>query len=44
MTMNILVTGATGFIGAALIPRLAEHGHRVVALRRVRDGSNTGST
>lgn len=44
MTMNILVTGATGFIGAALVPRLAEHGHRVAALRRVSDGADVGST
>ena len=28
MSMNILVTGASGFIGAALVSRLAEGGHR----------------
>jgi uncharacterized protein len=32
--MNIVVTGATGFIGRALIPRLVREGHSVVALTR----------
>ena len=32
--MNILVTGATGFIGTALVSRLTAGGHRVVPLRR----------
>jgi len=32
--MNVLVTGATGAIGAALVPRLAEAGHRVRAFAR----------
>ena len=32
--MNILVTGATGFVGTALCRTLAQQGHRVTALSR----------
>jgi uncharacterized protein YbjT (DUF2867 family) len=32
--MNILVTGATGYVGGRLIPRLLEKGHTVWALAR----------
>jgi uncharacterized protein YbjT (DUF2867 family) len=32
--MNILVTGANGFVGAALIPHLIEAGHHVTAMVR----------
>lgn len=32
--MQILVTGATGFVGGALIPQLAAEGHRLRALSR----------
>jgi uncharacterized protein YbjT (DUF2867 family) len=32
--MNVLVTGATGFVGAALIPRLQARGHTVRAYAR----------
>lgn len=32
--MNIVLTGGTGFIGKALIPRLVEAGHRVCLLTR----------
>lgn len=34
MNGDILITGASGFIGAALVSRLTEHGRRVVKLRR----------
>jgi uncharacterized protein YbjT (DUF2867 family) len=33
---RILVTGATGYIGGRLVPRLLEHGHRVRVLVRER--------
>jgi nucleoside-diphosphate-sugar epimerase len=32
--MNILLTGATGFIGSAVLPRLLDEGHTVTALVR----------
>src|SRR5579864_50065 len=32
--MRVLVTGATGFIGRALVPHLHQHGHTVVAWAR----------
>jgi UDP-glucose 4-epimerase len=36
--MNILVTGAAGYIGAVVTERLIEHGHQVVALDNLRHG------
>lgn len=35
--MRILVSGATGFLGEALVPRLVDAGHRVVVLTRAPD-------
>src|SRR5947209_994512 len=37
--MNTLVTGATGFIGRALVQELVRRGHRVVALTRRPDAA-----
>jgi uncharacterized protein len=42
--MNILVTGASGFIGAAVVERLTRHGHRVVPLRRLAATGEGGPT
>jgi uncharacterized protein YbjT (DUF2867 family) len=36
--MKVLVTGASGFIGQALVPRLASRGHEVRALARHAEG------
>jgi len=45
VSMNVLVTGASGFIGTALISRLTKNGHHVVPLRRVPAvGSEAGPT
>jgi len=44
MTMNILVTGASGFIGSALVSRLTKHGQSVAPLRRISVGSEAGPT
>jgi len=40
--MNVLVTGASGFIGRAVVSRLAEHGYRVVPLHRNAEGGEAG--
>ena len=42
--MNILVTGAGGLIGTALVSRLKEGGHGVVPLRRTAASSDPGPT
>ena len=34
--MNVLVTGASGLVGSALVPHLTRSGHRVIPLR-IRD-------
>jgi uncharacterized protein YbjT (DUF2867 family) len=40
--MNVLVTGATGFVGAALVPRLEAAGHSVRAYARRPDAVAAG--
>jgi uncharacterized protein len=42
--MNILVTGATGFVGKALVSRLTTSGHGVLLLRRGAAGSASEAT
>jgi hypothetical protein len=42
--MNLLVTGATGLIGTALVSRFQAKGHRVVPLRRAAAGGQTEAT
>ena len=37
--MNVLVTGATGFLGAAVVQRLAEAGHRIRMVGRSSPGA-----
>src|SRR4051812_43334557 len=37
--MRILLTGATGFIGSAVLARLKEAGHEVIAVVRRLDGA-----
>ena len=44
VSMNILLTGASGLLGSALSSRLAQHGHRVVPLRRASGGSEAWPT
>ena len=39
--MNVLISGATGLIGSALVPELEARGHAVTRLSRSRSGANT---
>ena len=39
--MNVLISGATGLIGSALVPELEANGHTVTRLSRSQTGANT---
>ena len=39
--MNVLISGATGLIGSALVPELEANGHTVTRLSRSQPGANT---
>ena len=39
--MNVLVTGASGFVGSALVPFLTRAGHQIMPLKRSRDSANS---
>lgn len=41
--MRVTVTGASGFLGTALVQRLLEEGHRVTELRRTSPTTNLGT-
>ncbi|HET7497940.1 MAG TPA: TIGR01777 family oxidoreductase [Candidatus Eisenbacteria bacterium] len=42
--MHVLVSGSSGFLGSALMPRLAAAGHRVTRLVRSRGGTEGGAS
>ncbi|MDP9439196.1 MAG: NAD-dependent epimerase/dehydratase family protein, partial [Actinomycetota bacterium] len=39
--MNVLISGATGLIGSALVPELEANGHTVTRLSRSGSGADT---
>jgi hypothetical protein len=44
ISMNVLVSGASGLLGSALVARLTTNGHRVVPLRRASADNASGPT
>jgi len=40
--LSVAVTGASGFVGSRLVPRLLQRGHRVTALTRSADARDSG--